>query len=109
MTVKESIKAQTTYPIPDNTVELFCINRGLESSSDYSLLIGESEGYQLLLADCYHFLATNIDFSEQEVSISIPEKARQEMLSKANTIYGTYGDPKFNGDSFGFIGENWNG
>jgi len=109
MTLKESLKAANNYPIQDNTVEKFCIDRGLDGATTYTKLIGESVSYQLSLADCYHFLATNTNFSEQEVSIELPEKARQELLNSANAIYGLYGDPKFSGNTYGFIGENWNG
>ena len=105
MTVSESLLSLSNYPIPENTIEKICINRGLDCASDYD---GTSQTYELAEADVYMFLYASPDVSEQEVSFS--QDDRDRFLNLANTIYGIYDDPKYSGKGkFGYIGENWNG
>lgn len=105
MTISESLLSLSNYPIPINTIEKICINRGLVYTAEY---LATSQSYELAEADVYIFLYTSPDLSEQEVSFS--QDDRDRFLSIANTIYGKYDDPKYSGKGkFGFIGDNWNG
>lgn len=107
MTILDALKSVTNYPIQDNTIEKICVIRGLVSSTTLTLEIAKSEAYELAEADIYLFLYTAPSVSEQEVSFNMQD--RNSFLSLANKIYSKYGDANFSGNSFGFIGENFNG
>lgn len=107
MTVLDALSSINTYPIPVNTIEKICIDRGLTSSDPYTKEIGESEAYELANADVLLYLYTAPDLKEQNVSIT--QGDRDNFLSSANFIYGKYEDPKFTGITYGFIGDSFNG
>jgi hypothetical protein len=107
MTIAESLFSLNSYPIPVNTVEKFCIDRELTSTDEYTKTIGDSEEYQLAMADVFLYLYTAPDLKEQQISIN--QADRNNYLNRANKIYGFYDDPKFSGIIYGLIGENFNG
>jgi hypothetical protein len=109
MTIYDSLASANTFPIPSNTIEKICIDRGLDMEIEYSLVISTSQAYELALADLYVWLAMTPNVAEQEVSISNAEKVKDSLLRKADQIYGKWGDEKFSGMSYGFIGEDYNG
>lgn len=109
MTVAESLKSINIYPIPDGTIEKICTDRELTVDDDYDKELGESEGFQLATADTYFFLATNPNIVEQAVGLSFAAEEKKRLMAEADRIYGEYDDPKFSGNNYGFIGEDWNG
>jgi len=109
MTILEAIQSINTYPIPVNAILLFCADRGLVSSDTYTQAIGQSKEYRLAYADSLMWLHDSPSIVEQEVGLNNAIAIKQDMAERANQIYGGYSDAKYNGKSFGFIGENWNG
>ena len=107
MTLLESLQELTQYPIPDNTVEKYCIVRGLTSSDTFDITIAESDAYRLATADLYLWLYTSPDIREQEINFT--QADRDNFLKLANLIYSDLDDPKFFGRKLGFAGENYNG
>ena len=105
MTVKEALISETIYPVPDNTVEKICIERGLDSSIEFTLLIAESDSYRLAKADVYMWLYISPSVREQEIAITQADKDNYYKL--AMLIYGELNDPKFDGNSYGFKGEDF--
>ncbi len=109
MTIKESLKSINIYPIPDNAILVICVDRELDSGVDYTKVIGESEAYQLAKADTSFYLGTSPNIVEQEVGINSAIAIKQRLLDEADRIYGIYDDPKFSGNTYGFIGDDYNG
>jgi len=109
MTIKEALQSITVYPIPDNQIELVCLERELTSTDAIDKTIAESQAYQLAKADLYLWLATAFAVSEQEVSFNLSRDEKTNFLNLANAIYGEYDDPKFTGEEYGFIGDDYNG
>ena len=109
MTIAEALLSITVYPIPENTVELACIDREIDKDGIYDKATGESREYRLATADIYLFLSGQNSITEQEVSFSQVQAIKKNFLAIANSIYFEFDDPKFSGRRYGFIGEAYNG
>ena len=108
MTVLQAILSINIYPIPNNTVERFCIDRGLDKDDEYTKTIGSSQAYELATADTYHWLHGAPSIVEQESGVNNAIAIKENLLDMANKIYAKYDDPKFSGFTYGFVGEDWN-
>ena len=108
MTILESLISLNTFPIPQLVIEKICIDRGLEPLGTYLIGVGSSQGYQLAKADTWEWLAITPDLTEQEIGLKISDEVKKGLKAQADTIYGTYGDSKFSGLRFGFVGEFYN-
>ena len=75
----------------------------------YTAEIAATPAYELATADVYMYLYGQPSITEQEVGINNTQAIKQGFLDAANRIYGKYGDPKFSGGTYGFIGDKWNG
>lgn len=109
MTILEALTSLNSFPIPINAMEKACVDRGLTSSEDYTALIGISEAYELATADIYMWLYGQPSLVEQEVGINQLLEVKKGFLAFANRIYAKYNDDKFSGNTYGYIGENFNG
>jgi hypothetical protein len=109
MTIAEALKATSQYPIPANTIEKICVDRGLTSTDNYTQAVGESDSYRLAQADVYFFLGTSFNIVEQEVGINAAIAIKKKLCDEADSIYDELGDPKFSGNTYGYIGEDYNG
>lgn len=110
MTTKEALISLNAFPIPDNAILKIGIDRALDTSVEYTLVISVSESYELATADLLMYLHGQPNIVEQEVGINQAAVIKKEFLSRANAIYAKYGDPKYNGKgTYGFVGEAYNG
>lgn len=110
MTISQALISLNTFPIPDLFIDKVGIERGLVITDDYTLEIGQSKSFELATADVYMYLYTQLSsLKEQEVSFGQDAATKENFFSLANAIYAKYGDPKFSGINYGFIGENFNG
>jgi len=109
MTILESLLADSIFAIPDKAIEKICIKRGLVSTDLFTLILESTKEYQLATADLLVWLHDAPSFVEQEVGQNNAIAIKQDMMDRANRIYGLYEDSKFSGQKIGFIGENWNG
>ena len=109
MTIQESLILVNSYPIPGAQIEKICVLRGLDYAATFTVGIGTSEAYELATADTYFWLSFHPSIVEQEVGINNAQAIKQDMRAIANKIYAKYGDAAFDGETYGMIGENWNG
>jgi hypothetical protein len=109
MTIVQVLLSINTYPIPDNTAERICIDRGLVGSDAYTQAMGQTQAFELATADIYWYLSKQPSLTEQEVGINQALQMKKDFLDAANEIYARYTDSKLSGTSFGFVGENYNG
>ncbi len=105
MTIAQALAALTTYPVPANTIEAIAIERALTITDPFDATVAESKGYKLSQADVFMFLYGAPDLQDQDIRISL--KDRETFRKRANAIYADYGDPKFSGRKYGFIGEKF--
>lgn len=109
MTTKEALLSLNAFPIPDNTILKIGVDRVLDTSIEYTLVISISEAYELASADLYMYLYGQPSIVEQEVGINQAISIKKGFFNMANAIYLKYDDLKYTGNSYGFVGENYNG
>jgi hypothetical protein len=107
MLISQALSALTLYSIPAGLISKVCLDRGIDENALYPLGGAQSRDFLLAGADIYMWLYTSPDFSEQQVSFTQAE--RDIFLFLANRVYAQFEDPAFTGNSFGFVGENYNG
>lgn len=107
MNILSALLTICIYPIPTDVIQKICIERGLNPSDIFTLLIAETQAFQLAKADVYLWLFTSPDIKEQEIAFT--QADRDNFLYLANVIYYAWDDPKFSGNNYGFVGENFNG
>jgi hypothetical protein len=98
MTVVESLRAITNYPIPERTLERAALYRGLDPALVIDSRTMDSQQFKLAEADIYEFLSTAPNVSEGGVSFSLSEQQRQGYKHKADdirTVLNVAGMPKF--------------
>ena len=108
MIISEALASLNIYPIPVNTIDKICIDRALVSSEEYTITVVKTQAYELAEADTYRWLGIAPNVVEQAAGVNAAIAIKKEMLALANHIYGKYGDDKFDGEIYGFIGEDYN-
>ncbi len=111
LTVKDALKSDVSYPLPEGFYEKVLIIRELNGSESFTKEVGVSGSYRLAYADCLIRHATIINVSEGGVSISAQQDVKS-LLSMANSIYRQHGEKEV---SFGsepeptvtYRGESW--
>lgn len=98
MTVVESLRALTNYPIPERTLERAALYRGMDPALVIDSRTMTSKQYKLAEADVYEFLSTAPNVSEGGVSFSLSEQQRISYRQKADEIrtgLKVVGTPKY--------------
>lgn len=109
MTILEALQSINTFPVDELYLQKVCLDRVLTYFDAYTKVIGESEAFQLAMADTWFWLAHHPSIVEQEVGINNAQAIKENMLNKANQIYKEYDDPNYSGKTYGFVGESFNG
>lgn len=109
MTISEALISLNSYPIPANSIGKILIDRALEGDTEYTVVISTSQAFALASADTFMWLHDAPSIVEQEVGINQAIAIKEDLMDRANQIYGKYGDDKFTGKTYGFVGENYNG
>lgn len=87
------IKSVTYYPLPQNVVEKFALERGLDLDAEYSTEIAESNAYKNCLADVYKWLSlAPSSISENGVTISFTNEDKRRFVELANELYDETGE-----------------
>lgn len=102
MTIIESLKCISGYPIPLNTLKDFAENRELKPDGEADKEVRQSTGYRLAKADVLTWLSQAPNVSQGGMSYSFSETDRMNFRRQATTIYKECGDmPK---SIFGYKG-----
>lgn len=107
MTIAESLATLSAYPILSSFIESTCLRRGLTSTETMIQGTFALQSYNLAVADILTWLYSAPNLGEQQISISLQERAN--LLDRANKIYATYEDGAGAGGICGFVGESLNG
>lgn len=91
MTVSEALISSVSYPIDSNSIEKICIERDLNPDASFDKAMAVSKPFRLAQADVYMFAATAHNISEAGMSVSTSALINK-LISKANAIYGEYGE-----------------
>ncbi|MBE6244260.1 MAG: hypothetical protein E7108_01895 [Bacteroidales bacterium] len=91
MTVSEALISSVSYPVDIKSVEKICIERELDVDASFDKAMAKSKAFRLAQADVYMFVATAHNISEADISVSTSSLI-SKLISKANAIYGEYGE-----------------
>lgn len=109
MNISEALISLNSYPIATNSIDKILVDRSLTGTDLYTTALGLTQAFQLASADTFLWLHDSPSIVEQEVGINSAIAIKKKLLDRANQIYGRFGDPKFTGKTYGFIGESYNG
>lgn len=102
MTIIESLKCISGYPIPLNTLKDIAENRELKSENEANKDTRKSQGYRLAKADVLTWLSQAPNVSQAGISYNFSDTDRLNFRQQAATIYKECGDaPK---SIFGYKG-----
>lgn len=89
-TILQALKDEIAYPLSDGFLENKLMARELESQCEICAETFNSNQFKGAIADCLYALIESPNFSESDISISIPD--RNLILKKANSYYRIIGE-----------------
>lgn len=103
MKVVEALKAISSYPIPQRTLDRVAVERGLQQDQDMTSQIFTTKEYKLATADLMDWLSNAPNISEGGVSFSLSQQERESFKRKAKAVYQEYeiGTESIN---YGYVG-----
>lgn len=102
MTVAESLRSLTNYPIPERTIERAALYWGMDPALVIDSRVMSGNNFKCAEADIYDFLSTAPNVSEGGVSFSLSEKERHSFKLKAEAIRVSQSGSK---PKYGYQGE----
>ncbi|MDR0657690.1 MAG: hypothetical protein LBG18_01925 [Mediterranea sp.] len=109
MTVLQSLKSITGYPIPLCTLQDVAEQRGINIESEATLEVRANNNFRLAKADVLFWLADAPDVSQAGISYNFTDTQRNNFRRQATEIYSDCGEPLPAGsaDSSGYVGERF--
>lgn len=95
-TIAHALKDEIHYPLSDGFIENKLLARGLDGEGPIDSSVINSNEFKGAVADCLYSLIEAVNFSESDISISLPE--RDLILKKVNAIYTSIGEEPKNLD-----------
>lgn len=89
-TILQALKDEISYPLSDGFFENRLLARGIDGESIIDIEVMNSNAFKGAVADCLFALVDSPNFSESDISISLPD--RSIILKKANLIYASIGE-----------------
>lgn len=105
MTVLDSLRSISGYPLSASAVETAAVSRGLDSSAELTREIVESDAYRLAKADVMMMLADAPDVTQEGISYSFTDGQRNSFRMSASVIYGECGDDTARSTLYGYKGD----
>ena len=87
MTIIESLRSISGYPVPLQTLQGAAENRELEASTEATQEVMLSDKYKLAKADVLMWLSQAPDVSQGGQSYSFSDDQRMRLRNWANTLY----------------------
>ena len=107
MTILQSLKSMTGYPIPLCTIQNIAEQRGIDIEGEATLEVRATREFRLAKADVLFWLADAPDVSQAGRSYNFTDKQRDNFRRQATEIYEDCGEelPAGSADSLGYTGE----
>lgn len=106
MTVLDSLRASSAYPVPQEVVETIVAARGLQPDATLSPDLARSPAYRLAKADLLTWLSGAPDVSQEGISYSFTDEQRKGFRGRAAAIYDDCGDGEDKaGTIYGYKGD----
>lgn len=93
MTILDALLAIHAYPLDPEAVRLKAVGRGLLPDNDFCACDSSDRAYMLARADVLMMIAYAPNVTQEGVSYSIPDTARQRLEKEAERIYRSLLDP----------------
>jgi hypothetical protein len=107
MTVLESLKSISGYPVPERTVSDVAARRGLTLDAEATPAVLDSPACRLAKADILVWVSFAPNISQGGISYDMLYSDRQQLRAQANAVYGELGDGTYIPESkttFGYKG-----
>lgn len=104
MTILESLKSLSNYPVPQRTINTVAVRRGLTLTTEATAIVLNSTAYRLAEADIEMWLVAAPTIAEGGVSFGLSQTERDRLRQDASMIYS-----EINGEvksPYGYKGEN---
>ena len=104
MTILDTLRSITFFPIPEDTFMSIFINRGIDGNSETTAEIMQSTEYKLCLADVYRWLVNApSSISENGISFSITSDDKARYRALASDLYEECGEKRLT-TTYGYRG-----
>lgn len=107
MTIADSLRAISLYPINPLTVENIAEECGLDANAPADAVVRTSIPYRRARAKVYQYLAEAPNVSEAGANYSFSDAERENFKRKAQSILDEVGDSESAVDVVGYIGEDF--
>ena len=91
MTISQALQRSVGYEIPQDNIDLFLLQRGLEGFDEAQTETVLSQDFQLAKADVCAWLFTVPNINDEGLQLSLTDK--EKLLAIANGIYKQFGYP----------------
>jgi hypothetical protein len=95
MTILESLKSISGYPVPDATILDVATRRGLNLEHESTPITLNSPAYSLAKADIFRWVSFAPNVDQGDVSYNMLYSDREQLRKQANAIYGELGDESY--------------
>jgi hypothetical protein len=108
MTVLQSLKSVTGYPIPLCTIQDITEQRGINIESGSTIEVRATRGFRLAKADVLLWLSNAPNISQAGISYNFTDEDRRNFRRQATEIYEDCGEELPSAvDSLGYVGERF--
>ena len=105
MTVLDSLRSISGYPLSAFALEMAAISRGLDIREEVTKDVAASDAYRLAKADVLMMLADAPDVTQEGISYSFTDEQRNSFRMSASVIYGECGDDTAGSTIYGYKGD----
>lgn len=105
MTVLDSLRSISGYPLSASVLEMAAISRGLDIREEVTKDVAASDAYRLAKADVLMMLAEAPDVTQEGISYSFTDEQRNSFRMSASVIYGECGDDTAGSTIYGYKGD----
>lgn len=105
MTVLDSLRSISGYPLSASALEMAAISRGLDIREEVTKDVAASDAYRLAKADVLMMLADAPDVTQEGISYSFTDEQRNSFRMSASVIYGECGDDTAGFTIYGYKGD----
>ena len=105
MTVLDSLRSISGYPLSASALEMAAISRGLDIREEVTKDVAASDAYRLAKADVLMMLADAPDVTQDGISYSFTDEQRNSFRMSASVIYGECGDDTAGSTIYGYKGD----
>jgi hypothetical protein len=107
MKILDVLTTISIFPIPIETLEIICTERGISSETTFNAEVAKSKEYKLAKADCYKWLVyAPSSMSENGISFSLSDKEKERFKQLSDELYKECGEKPIK-NIYGYKGENF--